>query len=159
MVRKKVVLFNTPIDALSLTETVELIDHAIREHKQLHHIAVNVAKIVHMQTDKQLYESVLSADIINADGLPLVWVSRLFGEPIPERVTGVDLMQSLVELAHVKGYKIFFFGADKSCITLSVTTMSFHLNIPVELWKLIFHSILLKPNERRNRLILKISLK
>jgi len=124
MARKKVVLFNTPIDALSLTETVELIDHAIREHKQLHHIAVNVAKIVHMQTDKQLYESVLSADIINADGLPLVWVSRLFGEPIPERVTGVDLMQSLVELAHVKGYKIFFFGANEEVVSKVVQQYS-----------------------------------
>lgn len=113
MAQKKVVLFNTPIDALSLNETVELIDRAIQNHKQLHHIAVNVAKIVHMQTDKQLYASVVSADVINADGLPLVWVSSLFGDPIPERVTGVDLMKSLVELAHMKGYRIFFLERGK----------------------------------------------
>lgn len=114
--RRKVTLFNTPIDALSLHETVELVNDAIKEGRQLHHIAVNVAKIVHMQTDRQLYESVISADIINADGLPLVWVSRLFGDPIPERVTGVDLMQSLVELANTQGYKIFFFGASEEVV-------------------------------------------
>jgi len=124
MVRKKVRLFNTPIDALSLTDTVELVDNAIRNQQQLHHIAVNVAKIVHMQTDRQLYESVVSADVINADGLPLVWVSKWLGDPIPERVTGVDLMQALVELAHEKGYKIFFFGAKEEVVLKVVKTYS-----------------------------------
>lgn len=117
MERRKVILFNTPIDALSLHDTVALVDRAIQEQKQLHHIAVNVAKIVHMQTDKQLYESVVSADVINADGLPLVWVSRLFRDPIPERVTGVDLMQSIVELSASKGYKIFFLGAKEEVVS------------------------------------------
>ena len=113
---KKVTLFNTPIAAISLKETVELVDNAIVNHCQLHHIAVNVAKIVHMQTDKQLYESVVSADIINADGMPLVWASRLFGKPIPERVTGVDLMQDLVDLASKKDYKIYFLGAKEEVV-------------------------------------------
>lgn len=121
---KKVILFDTPIDALSLGETVNLVDNAISNRKQLHHIAVNVAKIVHMQTDKQLYKSVVSADIINADGLPLVWVSRLLGDPIPERVTGVDLMQSLVALANTRGYKIFFFGAKEEVVSKVVKTYS-----------------------------------
>jgi N-acetylglucosaminyldiphosphoundecaprenol N-acetyl-beta-D-mannosaminyltransferase len=117
MTRKKVILFNTAIDALSLKDTVQLVDSAIQNKQQLHHIAVNVAKIVHMQTDKQLYESVVSADVINADGLPLVWVSKLFGDSIPERVTGVDLMQSLVKLASEKGYRIFFFGAKEEVVS------------------------------------------
>lgn len=121
---KKVILFNTPIDALSLGETVDLVDRAIVNKKQLHHIAVNVAKIVHMQTDKQLYKSVVSADVINADGLPLVWVSRLLGNPIPERVTGVDLMQSLVVLANRNGYKIFFFGAKEEVVSKVVKKYS-----------------------------------
>jgi len=71
-----------------------------------------------MQTDKELYASVVSADIINADGLPLVWVSRLFGEiRLPERVTGVDLMQQVVELAAKKNYKIFLLGAKEEVVS------------------------------------------
>lgn len=120
----KVILFNTPIDALSLEQTVNKIDLAIIKKKQLHHIAVNVAKIVKMQSDKQLYESVVSADIINADGLPLVWVSRFFGNPIPERVTGIDLMQELVKLAANKNYKIFFFGAREEVVSTVVNKYS-----------------------------------
>jgi len=118
MTSKKTILFNTPIDALTLNETVGVVDRAIREKKQVHHIAVNVAKIVHMQTDKELYESVTSADIINADGLPLVWVSRILGETrLPERVAGVDLMQHVVELAAEKNYKIFLLGAKEEVVS------------------------------------------
>ncbi len=116
----KVVLYNTPIDAISLMETVNLVESAIQDKKQLHHIAVNVAKIVKMQTDRQLFESVLSADVINADGMPLVWVSRLLGRPIPERVTGVDLMQELVQRSAERGYRIYFLGASKDVVSATV---------------------------------------
>jgi len=114
---KKAILFNTPIDAISLQETVDRVEVAIRDNQQLHHIAVNVAKIVKMQTDKELYNSVVSADIISADGMPLVWVSRLFGTPIPERVTGVDLMQELVRLSARKNHKIYFLGASEEVVS------------------------------------------
>lgn len=117
---KKAILFNTPIDAISLKETVDRVESAIQNNQQLHHIAVNVAKIVKMQTDKELYDSVLSADIINADGMPLVWVSRLIGTPIPERVSGVDLMQELVRLSANNNYKIYFFGASKEVVSAVV---------------------------------------
>jgi N-acetylglucosaminyldiphosphoundecaprenol N-acetyl-beta-D-mannosaminyltransferase len=124
MATKKITLFNTPISAYTLKETVNVIDQAIQNGKQLHHIAVNVAKIVNMQKDKELYKSVVSADIINADGLPLVWVSRWFGQALPERVTGVDLMHNLVELAAAKNYKIYFFGAKEDVVSKVVNTYS-----------------------------------
>lgn len=114
---KKVILFNTPIDALTLAETVGVVDQAIKDRKQVHHIAVNVGKIVAMHKNKQLYESVVSADIINADGLPLVWVSSLFENPLPERVAGIDLMESVVKLAGEKKYKIFFLGATEEVVS------------------------------------------
>lgn len=115
---------STPIDALTMQETVERVDDAIKEKKQLHHIAINVAKIVHMQTDRRLYDSVVSADILGADGAPLVWVSRLFGKPIPERVTGADLMQELMKLAHQNGYKAFLFGATEEVVRKTVEIYS-----------------------------------
>jgi N-acetylglucosaminyldiphosphoundecaprenol N-acetyl-beta-D-mannosaminyltransferase len=49
--------------------------------------------------------------LINADGMPVVWASRLLGNPLPCRVAGVDLFQNLVKLCADKGYRPFFFGA------------------------------------------------
>jgi len=99
-----------------MRETLSFIDEAIDKSKSLQHVVVNAAKLVNMQKDKQLYESVVSNDIINADGQAVVWASRFLGQPLPERVAGIDLMQNLVELAHEKGYKIFFFGAKEEVV-------------------------------------------
>ena len=91
-------------------------DEAIKSGKQIHHSVVNAAKLVLMQKNKELFEAVVNSDIINADGQAVVWASRLFGNPLPERVTGIDLMEKLVELAHKRGYKIFFFGAEEEVV-------------------------------------------
>ena len=114
--QKKVYVFNCPIDALTMKETVQIIDTAIKEGKHIHHAVVNAAKIVKMQEDKELYNSIVNADIINADGMPIVWASRLLGKPLPERVAGIDLMQELIKLAYNRKYKIFFFGAREEVV-------------------------------------------
>jgi len=114
--RKRIYILNCPIDALTMQETLELIDSAIKENKHLHQVVVNAAKLVKMQKDKDLYESVINADIINADGMAVVWASKLLGQPLPERIAGIDLMQELVKLAYMQGYKIFFFGAKEEVV-------------------------------------------
>jgi N-acetylglucosaminyldiphosphoundecaprenol N-acetyl-beta-D-mannosaminyltransferase len=96
---------------MTMDETIQLIANAIDSNQRLSHTVVNAGKIVLMHKDPQLKESVVTADIINADGQGVVWASRFLGQPIVERVTGIDLMDKLVELAYRKRYKIFFFGA------------------------------------------------
>jgi len=116
MKNNRIKFLNCPIDNLSMQETLSVIDDAIANSKSLQHIVVNAAKLVNMQKDKQLYRSVVSNDIINADGQAVVWASRFLGQPLPERVAGIDLMQNLVKLAYEKGYKIFFFGAKEDIV-------------------------------------------
>ena len=106
----KVTLFDIPINAISKQETLTLIDNAICNKKQIHHTVINASKVVLMQSDASLYKSVVEADLINADGMSIVWTSKLFGKAIPERVTGIDLMEDLVKLTYEKGYKIYFCG-------------------------------------------------
>jgi len=116
MYKKRIKILNCPIDMLTMDETVELIDNSIQEKKQLHHVVVNVAKLVYMQKDKELFESVVNSNIINADGQAAVWASKFLKTPLPERVAGIDLMQNLVKLAYEKGYKIFFLGAKEEIV-------------------------------------------
>jgi N-acetylglucosaminyldiphosphoundecaprenol N-acetyl-beta-D-mannosaminyltransferase len=72
---------------------------------------VNVAKVMTMQKDPLLRDSVESGDLILADGMPLVWLSRLTPNPLPERVTGIDLMFQLFSLADQQGLRVFLLGA------------------------------------------------
>lgn len=107
---------NIPVDALTMGETVSLVDQAIREGRNVHHVVINAGKVVLMQNDPELYESVVSCDIINADGQSIVWAARMLGQKLPERVAGADLMPNLVKLASERGYKCFFFGAKEEVV-------------------------------------------
>jgi N-acetylglucosaminyldiphosphoundecaprenol N-acetyl-beta-D-mannosaminyltransferase len=99
-----------------MRETIDLIDESIRQKKSIQHIVVNAAKLVNMQNDDELFQSVINSDIINADGMAVVWAAGLLGKPLPERVAGVDLMQELVILASEKKYKVFFFGGREEVV-------------------------------------------
>ncbi len=109
-------ILNCPIDKLTMEETVKLIGESIQNKTHLHHVVVNAAKLVHMQNDKELYDSVVSSDIINADGQAVVWASKILAQSLPERVAGIDLMQNLVKLASEKRYRVFFFGAKEEVV-------------------------------------------
>ncbi len=113
-------ILNCQIDSLTMKETVHIIDRSIAEKRHLHHVVVNAAKIVYMQNNKELHNSVVSSDIINADGQAIVWASKFLGQPLQERVSGIDLMQNLVKLSSDKKYKIFFFGAKEEIVSTVV---------------------------------------
>jgi len=113
----KINFLNIPIDAITMRETLERVENAIVANMQIHHTVVNAGKVVLMQTDKELEKSVLEADIINADGQAIVWAANLLGKKLPERVSGIDLMEELVKSSHEKGYKCFFFGATEKVVT------------------------------------------
>tara|TARA_B100001057_G_scaffold489136_1_gene574795 strand:- start:811 stop:1554 length:744 start_codon:yes stop_codon:yes gene_type:complete len=105
-----------PLDNLSMSETLDRIENSIFYKKQIHHCVINAAKVVKMQYDKKLQESVVSSDIVNADGMSVVWAARFLGHEIKERVAGIDLMDNLVELAHKKNYNCFFLGATEKVV-------------------------------------------
>ena len=114
--RKRVDFIGVPVDSLSMNETLEIIESAIISKSQIHHCVINVGKFVKMQNDVALKESVINSDIINADGMGIVWASKLLGKNISQRVTGIDLMQKLVSLASKKDYTCFFLGARESVV-------------------------------------------
>lgn len=112
----KIDFLGIPVDSLTMSETITLIEDAINHNKKINHVVINAGKVVTMLTDKQLFSSVVSCDIINADGQSIVWAARFLGKQLPERVAGIDLMQLLVDLAYKKKYKCFFLGAKEEVI-------------------------------------------
>jgi N-acetylglucosaminyldiphosphoundecaprenol N-acetyl-beta-D-mannosaminyltransferase len=111
-----------PVAAVTMQQTVQLVDDCIQNDDHIQHAVINAGKVVAMQKNKKLYDSVVNCDLINADGQSIVWAARLLGKHLPERVAGIDLMENLVALAHRKGYKCFFFGA-KEEVVRRVTAM------------------------------------
>jgi len=97
---------------------------AIKTRSKLHIGVVNAAKIVNMRRDSFLQRDVLSSDIILADGMSVVWASRLLGRPLPERVAGIDLMMRMLEDGNRYGYRIYCLGAKEEVLGRVVERIS-----------------------------------
>lgn len=109
-------VLGTPVHNLTMEETINLVDNAIANKQHIHHSVVNAGKIVAMHENPELRESVVNADLINADGQAVVWASKIMGQPLKERVAGIDLMDKVVKLAYQRDYTIFFFGAKEEIL-------------------------------------------
>jgi len=128
----KVELFGVYAHALSMRETLDLIDERIASRIFTQHVVVNVAKIINMRKDPTLAESVKACDIVNIDGMGVVWGARLLGHDVPERVAGVDLFMALVSRAAERRYPIYLLGAQQSVVEQVATTLSIaHPNLPI----------------------------
>jgi len=109
-------ILNVPIHAATRAETVEACNRAVAADVYLLIGVINVAKLVAMQKNVDLREAVGDADLVVADGMGVVWASRILGQPLPERVAGIDLFLDLVDLAERAKYSIYFLGAEQSVL-------------------------------------------
>jgi N-acetylglucosaminyldiphosphoundecaprenol N-acetyl-beta-D-mannosaminyltransferase len=108
---KRIELFSCPMDVATGRETVELVKNRVEARRFTQHVVVNVAKVVHMQHDGDLAASIRACDIINIDGMGVVWAARMLGVDVPERVAGVDLFDDLLAMAAERGLSVFLLGA------------------------------------------------
>jgi N-acetylglucosaminyldiphosphoundecaprenol N-acetyl-beta-D-mannosaminyltransferase len=116
-------ILGVPIAPATMDEAVDWVDHAISHRERLHVGVVNAAKIVNMRRDPELRTDVLSSDVVFADGMSVVWASRLLGRPLPERVAGIDLMHRILERGQSRGYRIYLLGATREVVDTAATRM------------------------------------
>jgi N-acetylglucosaminyldiphosphoundecaprenol N-acetyl-beta-D-mannosaminyltransferase len=109
-------VLGVPIAAATMEEVVERCHRAIRERGRIAIGVVNAAKVVKMSADPELRAAVLAADLIVADGMSVVWASRLLGTPLPERVAGIDLFERLLELADRHRFSVYLLGARQQTV-------------------------------------------
>ena len=99
------------IDRLDMAQTLARCEDLIARREFAQHVAINAAKLVAMQRDPEMRRIVEACELVSADGQAVVWASRLLGDPLPERVAGIDLMQALFALAERRGFRVFILGA------------------------------------------------
>ena len=102
---------NTHVDNVTMNEALDEIDRLITLNKNAYVVTPNVDHIVQLEQGGELCDIYADADLIITDGKPLIWISKLYGTPIKEKISGSDLFPLLCERAAAKGYKMFFLGA------------------------------------------------
>jgi N-acetylglucosaminyldiphosphoundecaprenol N-acetyl-beta-D-mannosaminyltransferase len=112
------------IDRLDVADTLSVIERVIASGHFTQHMSINAAKLVAMHDDPKLHAIVAACGLVNADGQSVVWASRLLGDPLPERVAGIDLMESLLALAEQRSYRVYFLGARADVLARAVDRLS-----------------------------------
>ncbi len=102
-------LLGLPFDALNLATAEQRIRTAVTNRLPCFLSTPNLNFLIACQTDAEFRESVINSDLNIADGMPLVWIARLLGIPIRERVAGSDLFELLRKDTSTP-LSVYFFG-------------------------------------------------
>ena len=103
-----------PIDAVNLATVVQRLEAAADNRATFLISTPNLNFLVSSLSDPEFRESLLDSDLCPPDGAPIVWIARLLGLPIKERVAGSDLLDRLrAGGSGIRRLAIFLFGGAK----------------------------------------------
>ena len=91
----RVTLLGVPIDAVTHVEALELLHSFLKEEKQRHVMTPNNEMLVEAAHREDFRQLLNGTDLNIPDSTGLLWMARLTGQKLPERVTGVDTVTAL----------------------------------------------------------------
>jgi N-acetylglucosaminyldiphosphoundecaprenol N-acetyl-beta-D-mannosaminyltransferase len=103
-------VWGVPFVPWTLARTVDEVDHLVAARLPSYFMTVNLHTTMLAAGDAAVRAAIDGAAFVVADGMPLVWASRLRARRLPERVTGADLFPALCARAAERGYRVFFLG-------------------------------------------------
>lgn len=112
-----------PIHNLTEKETANWIIHEIQQQKGGMVVTVNMDHLYRASINPDYRELLLRSDLVVADGTPIIWLSKLQGTPLKERVAGSSLISTLSQQAAQQGLKVFLLGGNKGTAELAAKVL------------------------------------
>jgi N-acetylglucosaminyldiphosphoundecaprenol N-acetyl-beta-D-mannosaminyltransferase len=109
-------LFGLDLCTFNMAESVAHVDAVLQSDGSKVLFTANVDHVVRYSHDEEFRRYYRSADLVFADGTPLLWAARMLRRSLRARVTGVDLMTALCSLAASRGYSCFLLGAKEATL-------------------------------------------
>jgi N-acetylglucosaminyldiphosphoundecaprenol N-acetyl-beta-D-mannosaminyltransferase len=98
------------VDAVTRDEAVRCVETLVKSGHGGAVFTPNVDHIVQAHENAPMREAYARADLSLADGMPVLWASRLLGQPVPEKVSGSDFVPVVLERAAQLGWRVYFLG-------------------------------------------------
>ena len=102
-------LLGLPFDAVDMADTIRHVTEAAVRNQPCFLSTPNIDWIIGCRTDSEFRDSVVNSDLNVADGMPLIWIARMLGIPLRERVAGSNLFENLRRWPGAP-IPVFFFG-------------------------------------------------
>lgn len=110
--------FNLKFHPLMRTDFLSAIKYSLHTNRKIIQIGINSASVNESVRNEELRHAVNNADLVNVDGISVLWALRLLGYYVPERVATPDLADDIIAMAEKEGFSIFLFGATETTVTI-----------------------------------------
>ena len=105
-------MFGVPLARIDMEGALARVEQFVAEQSPHMVVTSDTPGIVRAHDDPEFQEIVRGADMVTADGRGVVWMARVLGLPVTDRVSGVDLMQRICQRAAERGYSVYLLGAE-----------------------------------------------
>ena len=120
-----------PIDALTFSGALDAIEALVARGRGGMVVTPNVDHVVIADRCEDFRRVYAQADLSLADGMPIVWASRLLGTPLPDKVSGSDLVFPLMKRAASRGWRVFLLGAGPGVADLAARRLEDEVGVLV----------------------------
>ncbi len=118
-----IAILGVPFDNVTMAEAAAAIEKMVASRRPQYVVTANVDFLVQARQDVELRRILFDAHLVLCDGTPIVWASRLLGNPLPERVAGSDLAPVLIRMAWKRNLRVFFLGGSPQSIQLALANL------------------------------------
>lgn len=115
-----ILILGFPFIKITRKKFVDLLESHIKTEEKAFVVTGNPEIVMQSLQDKDYENCIRKADYITADGIGIVKASNIRGNPLPERVSGYDIMLNLFTLSQKKNYKVFLLGATEPVLQATV---------------------------------------
>lgn len=120
MTSKFVHILGVPFVNTNQKDFIATLESRIQKQEKTFVVTANPEIVMHSLKDQAYKEIIAKATYITADGIGIVKAAAIVGEPLPERVSGYDLMLDLLESANQSNARVFFLGAAEDVLQATV---------------------------------------
>lgn len=116
----KVTIFGVPISKLGFRETIDFLVQAVESGRPHQVITANPIMVMTAMENASYMNLMKEAEFIVPDGAGVVWAAGYVGNPVQERVPGIEIMQEMLRLAEARQWRVFLLGASPEVLAAAV---------------------------------------
>jgi N-acetylglucosaminyldiphosphoundecaprenol N-acetyl-beta-D-mannosaminyltransferase len=119
----EVSFFDIKVHPLHRSEFLSIIKSSLEKGHQLAQFGINSDIVNQIVRNKEYKRAINNADLVNIDGMSVVWALRFLGYNVPERVATPDLADEILAMAEREKFRIFLLGAKETILTQCISSL------------------------------------
>jgi N-acetylglucosaminyldiphosphoundecaprenol N-acetyl-beta-D-mannosaminyltransferase len=127
----RLLIGEVPLDLLTFQGALDAIEALVEAGQGGAVFTPNVDHVVVADRHREFREAYAACSLSLVDGVPVLWASRLLGQPLPEKISGSDLLLPLCRLAAARGWRVYILGGAPGAAREAATRLEARLGLVV----------------------------